>query len=81
MAKQASKKKRVNRKLKRTIRKTLSAVFMITALIVAAIPVQNNVEASSPGTGGTVSGNTESEIPAVGYGVTREYVEIGRAHV
>ncbi len=75
MAKQASKKKRVNRKLKRTIRKTLSAVFMITALIVAAIPVQNNVEASSPGTGGTVSGNTESEIPAVGDGVTREYVE------
>ncbi|MDE6606952.1 MAG: hypothetical protein K2K54_04245, partial [Lachnospiraceae bacterium] len=49
MAKKASKKKRVNRKLKRTVRKTLSAVFMITALSVAAIPVLANVAASRPG--------------------------------
>ncbi len=64
MAKKASKKK-VNRKLRRTVRKTLSAVFMITALVVAAIPVQDNVLASStttPGTGGTTT-TTPAEEP------------------
>lgn len=40
-------KKKMNRKMKRTIRKSLSAMFMITALVVAAIPVQENTAAGT----------------------------------
>lgn len=40
MAKKAP-RKRMNRKMKRAIRKSISAMFMATALLVAAIPVEN----------------------------------------
>ncbi len=51
-------KKKMNRKMKRTIRKSLSAMFMITALVVAAIPVQENTAAgTSILADGDVSGN------------------------
>ena len=39
-------KKKMNRKMKRTIRKSLSALFMATAMAIAAIPVQENTAAN-----------------------------------
>lgn len=70
MAKRAPGKK-MSRRVKRTIRKSLSAVFMITALVVAAIPVQNNVEAADiTGEAGDATPSTLEEEPAIEYDVT-----------
>ena len=53
-------KKKMNRKMKRTIRKSVSAMFMATALIIAAIPVQENAAAGTLATGdGTTTVETE----------------------
>ncbi len=71
MAKRAP-KKRMNRKMKRTIRKSLSALFMATAIAIAAIPVQDNTAAETTipvyvdGVGSSQSAE-EAEIP---YSVT-----------
>ena len=42
MSKNKGKKRVLKRKVKRTIRYTVAALFMVTAIIVAAIPVQTN---------------------------------------
>lgn len=54
-------KKKMNRKMKRTIRKSLSAMFMITALVVAAIPVQENTAAGTTLEEGGNEGNVAEE--------------------
>jgi len=74
-------KKKMNRKMKRTIRKSVSAMFMATALIIAAIPVQENAAAGTLATGdGTTTVETEplsensypevvDEIPNIDYDI------------
>lgn len=42
MSKKKGKKRVLKRKVKRTIRYTIAALFMVTAIIVAAIPAQTN---------------------------------------
>ena len=44
-------KKKANRKVKRQIRRTSAIVLLITAIIVAAIPVPENVAAPGAGNG------------------------------
>lgn len=46
MAKKAP-KRRINKRMRRAVRKSVSAMFMATALLIAAIPVQDNVAAES----------------------------------
>ncbi len=54
-------KKKMNRKMKRTIRKSVSAMFMATALIIAAIPVQENAAAGTLSVSGDGSTTVETE--------------------
>ncbi|MBD5495638.1 MAG: leucine-rich repeat protein, partial [Lachnospiraceae bacterium] len=64
MSKKSSvkKAKKTGRRLKRSVRRTLAAVLMITAIGVAAIPVPENLaEEPDPGiTGGVTGGDTEN---------------------
>lgn len=55
-------KKRMNRKMKRAIRKSISAMFMATALLVAAIPVD-----SVSATGGTTPSSAPDTLEEVEY--------------
>ena len=51
MAKSVTKKKKTNRRLKRSVRRTLGALCMITAIIVAAIPFPDAAAADADGDG------------------------------
>ena len=53
MAKSVMKKKKVNRRLKKSVRRTLGALCMITAIIVAAIPFPD--AAADPAAGGVAT--------------------------
>ena len=67
MAKSVLKKKKVNRRLKKSVRRTIGALCMITAIIVAAIPFPDASaeEANSGGTsGGPASGNDGAAVVA-----------------
>ncbi|MGN0278218.1 MAG: leucine-rich repeat protein [Lachnospiraceae bacterium] len=61
--------KKTKRRLKRTVRRSLAAVLMITAIGVAAIPVPENYAESGAGSAGT--GYRSVEVPdKYAYGVT-----------
>lgn len=61
--------KKTKRRLKRTVRRSLAAVLMITAIGVAAIPVPENYAESGAGSAGT--GSLSVEVPdKYAYGVT-----------
>lgn len=64
MAKKAPVKK-TKRRLKRSIRRSLAAVLMVTAIAVAAIPVPENFAVdgdTTPGTGGTTVPDQDKEV-------------------
>lgn len=58
-----NRKKKVNRRVKKTIRKTFGMLFLISALLIAAIPVQN-LEAQTADVKVTID-DTNSKIPVV----------------
>lgn len=68
MAKKAP-RKRMNKRMRRAVRKSLSAMFMATALLIAAIPVQDNVAAESmePIYTDGAGNSTEPEAEAITY--------------
>lgn len=60
MSKKKGKKRVLKRKVKRTIRYTVAALFMVTAIIVAAIPAQTN-RADGGGGGATVQADQRTD--------------------
>ena len=61
-----TKKRRLNARIKRTIRKTSAAVLMIVAILVAAIPAEN---LKATGAGGVST-----------YDTTKKYTQTGKAY-
>lgn len=74
MAKSVLKKKKTNRRLKKSVRRTLGALCMITAIIVAAIPFPD--AAADPIEGGVAATSLEEELP-YSYDVKEGYAADG----
>lgn len=68
MSKHKGKKRTFNRKFKRTIRYTVAALFMVTAIIVAAIPAQTN--RADEGSGSSTPASTDDRDTEYSYEVT-----------
>jgi len=65
MAKSVLKKKKANRRLKRSVRRTLGALCMMTAIIVAAIPFPDaEAEEAGGSSGGTGTGTDGAAVVA-----------------
>ena len=64
MAKSVLKKKKTNRRLRKSVRRTLGALCMMTAIIVAAIPFPDSAAGpgDNPGGSGSGSGNSGAAV-------------------
>ena len=74
MAKSVLKKKKTNRRLKKSVRRTLGALCMMTAIIVAAIPFPD--AAADAAEGGVAATSLEEELP-YSYDVKEGYAADG----
>ena len=62
MAKSVLKKKKTNRRLRKSVRRTLGALCMMTAIIVAAIPFPDSAAGPGDNPGGSGSGNSGAAV-------------------
>ena len=70
-------RKKKNYRLRKSVRRTLGALFLISAIIVATIPFPD-AAAANPGTGGVPATNTLTYGPLNGNGNLKEDTEINQ---